>query len=54
MFHCIKQLEEKIVATEIDLLVWSDRMDLVAVSNAKGIKINSHAFDFQHLKLDYF
>lgn len=37
MFHCIKQLEEKAVATEIDLLVWSDRMDLVALSNAKGL-----------------
>ncbi|GJQ82069.1 hypothetical protein Trydic_g6941 [Trypoxylus dichotomus] len=36
MFHCIKQLEEKPVATEIDLLVWSDRMDLVALSNIKG------------------
>lgn len=36
MFHCIKQLEEKVVASEIDLLVWSDRMDLVALSNIKG------------------
>lgn len=45
MFHCIKQLEEKVVATEIDLLIWSDRMDLVAVSNAKGTAFLTHNFE---------
>ncbi|KAJ8965006.1 hypothetical protein NQ314_004404 [Rhamnusium bicolor] len=36
MFHAIKQLEEKNVANEINFMVWSDRMDLVAFSNVKG------------------
>lgn len=37
MFHVIKQLEEKNVANEINYMVWSDRMDLVAFSNVKGL-----------------
>ncbi|XP_018328115.1 anaphase-promoting complex subunit 4 [Agrilus planipennis] len=36
MYQTIKQLEEKNVAQEIDILVWSNRMDLVAFSNLKG------------------
>lgn len=36
MSHIIKQLEDKNVATEINFMVWSDRMDLVAFSNIKG------------------
>ncbi|XP_044262373.1 anaphase-promoting complex subunit 4 [Tribolium madens] len=32
----IKQLEERNVASEIVLMVWSDRMDLVALANIKG------------------
>ncbi|KAJ8918974.1 hypothetical protein NQ315_016878 [Exocentrus adspersus] len=36
VFHAIKQLEEKNVANEINYMVWSDRMDLVAFSNVKG------------------
>lgn len=36
MFHSIRQLEEKNVANEIDKLLWSDLMDLVAFSNVKG------------------
>lgn len=36
MYHVIKQLEEKQVVIEIDLMVWSDRLDLVAFSNTKG------------------
>ncbi|XP_017780796.1 PREDICTED: anaphase-promoting complex subunit 4 [Nicrophorus vespilloides] len=36
MLSIIRQLEEKKVANEIDILVWSDRMDLVAFSNIKG------------------
>lgn len=42
MFHVIKQLEEKNVANEINYMVWSDRMDLVAFSNVKGLKIKSN------------
>ncbi|XP_060525393.1 anaphase-promoting complex subunit 4 [Cylas formicarius] len=33
MFYTIKQLEEKNVANEINCMVWSNRMDLVAFSN---------------------
>ncbi|KAK5650039.1 hypothetical protein RI129_001068 [Pyrocoelia pectoralis] len=36
MSHTIKQVEERNVANEIDILLWSDRMDLVAISNVKG------------------
>ncbi|KAG5894095.1 hypothetical protein JTB14_003951 [Gonioctena quinquepunctata] len=36
IFHTIKQLEERNVANEINSMVWSDRMDLVALSNFKG------------------
>ncbi|CAG9822769.1 unnamed protein product [Phaedon cochleariae] len=36
IFHAIKQLEEKNVANEINVMVWSDRMDLLAFSNVKG------------------
>lgn len=32
----IKQLEERNVANEINFMVWSDRMDLVAAANSKG------------------
>uniref|UniRef100_A0A6P7GPL0 Anaphase-promoting complex subunit 4 n=1 Tax=Diabrotica virgifera virgifera TaxID=50390 RepID=A0A6P7GPL0_DIAVI len=35
-FHAIKQLEDKNVPVEISNMVWSDRMDLVALSNMKG------------------
>lgn len=35
----IKQLEDRNVPNEINLMVWSDRMDLVALSNVKGKKI---------------
>lgn len=36
MCSSIRQLEEKKVAYELDILKWSDRMDLVAFSNLKG------------------
>lgn len=36
IFQTIKQLEEKNVVNEINFMVWSDRMDLVASSNIKG------------------
>ncbi|VEN36673.1 unnamed protein product [Callosobruchus maculatus] len=34
--HTIKQLEERNVPNEINFMVWSDKMDLVAFSNVKG------------------
>lgn len=36
MFPVIKQLEERNVANEINILLWSHRMDLIAYSNVKG------------------
>ncbi|KAB0801756.1 hypothetical protein PPYR_03942 [Photinus pyralis] len=36
MSQVIKQVEERSVANEIDMLLWSDRMDLVAIANSKG------------------
>lgn len=36
IFQTIKQLEDKNVGNEINYMVWSDRMDLVAASNIKG------------------
>lgn len=35
-FSSIKQIEEKNVASEIELMLWSNRMDIVALANAKG------------------
>lgn len=39
MFHTIKQLEEKNSSQELDVLLWSNRMDLVALSNVKGVTL---------------
>lgn len=39
MYYAIKQLEERNVATEIDILLWSNKIDLVAFSNIKGLVI---------------
>lgn len=37
MFHCgMRQMEEKHVANQVDLMVWSNRLDLLALSNFKG------------------
>lgn len=33
----IRQLEERHVASKVDLMVWSSKMDLLALSNTKGI-----------------
>lgn len=35
-YHSIKQLEEKNVSSEIEIMLWSDRMDIVALANVKG------------------
>lgn len=44
ILQTIKQLEEKNVANEINYMVWSDRMDLVASSNLKGKLFNISVF----------
>ncbi|XP_063635710.1 anaphase-promoting complex subunit 4 [Cydia splendana] len=37
MYHCgMRQLEERHVANQVDLMVWSNRLDLLALSNFKG------------------
>lgn len=36
MSYNIRQLEEKVVATEIILMRWCDRMDLLALANSRG------------------
>lgn len=35
--HSIRQLEKKNVANEIEIMLWCDRMDLVALANVKGL-----------------
>lgn len=35
--HSIRQLEKRNVANEIEIMLWCDRMDLVALANVKGI-----------------
>lgn len=32
----MRQVEEKYAMNEIDLIVWSNKIDLLALSNAKG------------------
>jgi hypothetical protein len=34
--NAMRQLEERHMATKVDLVVWSNKMDLLALSNAKG------------------
>lgn len=37
MFQCaMRQVEERHVAYQVDLMVWSNRLDLLAISNFKG------------------
>lgn len=36
-FHSIKQIEEKRVASEVVMMLWSNRMDIVALANVKGM-----------------
>lgn len=37
MFNCaMRQVEERHVTYQVDLMVWSNRLDLVAISNFKG------------------
>jgi hypothetical protein len=37
--NAMRQLEERHVATKVELMVWSNKMDLLALSNVRG-KIN--------------
>lgn len=32
----MRQMEEKHVANQIDLMIWNHRLDLIAISNYKG------------------
>ncbi|CAG9563159.1 unnamed protein product [Danaus chrysippus] len=47
MFHCgMRQMEEKHVANKVDLMVWSNRLDLLALSNFKG-EVQVHRLHWQ-------
>ncbi|RVE45707.1 hypothetical protein evm_009615 [Chilo suppressalis] len=47
MYHCgMKQMEERHVANQVDLMVWSNRLDLLALSNYKG-EIQIHRLHWQ-------
>ncbi|GLV41290.1 Anaphase Promoting Complex subunit 4 [Carabus blaptoides fortunei] len=48
MSYNIRQLEEKVVATEIILMRWCDRMDLLALANSKG-EILLHRLTWQRV-----
>lgn len=38
MYHCgMRQVGERHVAYQVDLMVWSNRLDLLAISNFKGM-----------------
>jgi len=34
--NAMRQLEERHVATKVELMVWSNKMDLLALSNVRG------------------
>ncbi|CAG9791967.1 unnamed protein product [Diatraea saccharalis] len=47
MYHCgMRQMEERHVANQIDLMVWSNRLDLLALSNFKG-EVQIHRLHWQ-------
>uniref|UniRef100_A0A1B6L725 Anaphase-promoting complex subunit 4 n=1 Tax=Graphocephala atropunctata TaxID=36148 RepID=A0A1B6L725_9HEMI len=48
--HIIRQLEERHVAIKVDLMVWSNKMDLLALSNSKG-EIALHRLTWQRVWL---
>ncbi|CAH2063278.1 unnamed protein product, partial [Iphiclides podalirius] len=37
----MRQVEERHVAYQVDLMVWSNRLDLLAISNFKGYQIGT-------------
>ncbi|XP_072942272.1 anaphase-promoting complex subunit 4 [Epargyreus clarus] len=47
MFNCrMRQMEERHVANQVDLMVWSNRLDLLALSNFKG-EVQVHRLHWQ-------
>ncbi|XP_073948554.1 LOW QUALITY PROTEIN: anaphase-promoting complex subunit 4-like [Choristoneura fumiferana] len=47
MYHCgMRQIEERHVANQVDLMVWSNRLDLLALSNFKG-EVQVHRLNWQ-------
>ncbi|XP_013175298.1 PREDICTED: anaphase-promoting complex subunit 4 [Papilio xuthus] len=47
MFNCaMRQVEERHVTYQVDLMVWSNRLDLVAISNFKG-EVQVHRLHWQ-------
>ncbi|KAL1138965.1 hypothetical protein AAG570_009026 [Ranatra chinensis] len=44
--NAMRQLEERHMATKVDLMVWSNKMDLLALSNAKG-EVTLHRLSWQ-------
>ncbi|XP_028167763.1 anaphase-promoting complex subunit 4 [Ostrinia furnacalis] len=47
MYHCgMRQMEERHVANQVDLMVWSNRLDLLAISNFKG-EVQVHRLHWQ-------
>lgn len=47
MYHCgMRQMEERHVANQVDLMVWSNRLDLLALSNFKG-EVQIHRLHWQ-------
>lgn len=46
----MRQLEERHVATKIELMVWSNKMDLLAFSNTKG-EVALHRLNWQRVWL---
>ncbi|XP_038213159.1 anaphase-promoting complex subunit 4 [Zerene cesonia] len=47
MYHCgMRQMEERHVANQVDLMVWSHRLDLLALTNSKG-EVQVHRLHWQ-------
>ncbi|XP_034825766.1 anaphase-promoting complex subunit 4 [Maniola hyperantus] len=47
MYHCgMRQMEEKHVANKVDLMVWNNRLDLLALTNFKG-EVQVHRLHWQ-------
>uniref|UniRef100_A0A0A9W6T9 Anaphase-promoting complex subunit 4 n=1 Tax=Lygus hesperus TaxID=30085 RepID=A0A0A9W6T9_LYGHE len=44
--YAMRQMEERHMATKVDLMVWSQKMDLLAITNAKG-EVSLHRLSWQ-------
>lgn len=58
--HSIRQLEKRNVANEVEIMLWCNRMDLVALANVKGTvkhtkytKISLYYHQVKLLYIDY-